>query len=126
MNKEFVTIEIAKELRNIGFVEPCITCYDGSDMLSTYSTVFKPLNYNVGGATTTSAPLYQQVFRWFREKHNLTHRINPPFNDVLWDIAIFKIGKFSCEYSESNFNSYEEAELTCLKKLIEIVKNENT
>lgn len=71
MNELFIPIELAKGLRTKGFNLPCIACYDGADMLSTYSNVFEPKNYNLGGATQTSAPLYQQVFDWFMDKHEI-------------------------------------------------------
>ena len=70
---------------------------------------------------SVKAPLYQQVFRWFREK------------------IIFRIGEYRTKTGErftivtindANFKeeylTYEEAELECLKKLIEIVKTKET
>ena len=53
------------------------------------------------------------VFRWFREKHNLITQIQKYENDY---IACLGIKVEWCE-------TYEEAELACLKKLIEIAKN---
>lgn len=67
----FVSYEISKQLKEKGFKEPCLACYDGSEMLSTYSTLFEPKNYNVGGGKNTSAPLYQEVVDWFRDKHSI-------------------------------------------------------
>lgn len=123
MKKEFVTIEIAKQLRNVGFVEPCIACYDGSDMLSTYSTVFNPKNYNVKGGAKSSAPLLQQAFRWFREKYNLHSHIEPTWGNVnYWYSYLVKNLKNTYEFRHSAFETVEEAELECLKKLIDIVK----
>ena len=65
----FVNIEIAKKLKELEFKEPCIACYDGCDMLSTYSDVFNPKNYNVGGGKNTSAPTIEQVVKWLMETH---------------------------------------------------------
>ena len=62
--------------------------------------------------------LWQEVFRWFREKHLFGHCINPYTMDShIIDIRNCKI------YYISEVYTYEEAELDCLKKLIEIVKN---
>ena len=71
MKNLFVPIELAKQLRVKKFKEPCLACYDGADMLSTYSAIFKPLNYNVSGSPTTSAPTYQEVIDWFRFTHGI-------------------------------------------------------
>lgn len=49
---KFVPIILAKKIRDKGFIEPCLACYDGSDCLSSYSeSIFKPLNYNTGGSS---------------------------------------------------------------------------
>jgi len=70
MNKEFIPYEQALELKELGFNEPCFSmfmkdelklkCYcHNSEFTEPHQLIF------------TSAPLYQQVFRWFREKHKL-------------------------------------------------------
>lgn len=67
------------------------------------------------------APLYSQVFRWFREEHDLkgypVYRSLSDDSEQWWDWLI--IGE---EIVYKKYNSYEEAELACLRKLIEIVK----
>lgn len=55
------------------------------------------------------------VFRWFREKYGLYSVI-----DGLEGRLYYKITQTN-EYSKE-YNTYEEAELACIKKLIEIVK----
>jgi hypothetical protein len=72
-----------------------------------------------------SAPLYQQAFRWFREKYNL-EGIPQHAEDRLW--YKFHISTY-LEYGKKNiyagfeYPTYEKAEYACLNKLIEIVKN---
>jgi hypothetical protein len=63
-----------------------------------------------------AAPTYSQAFRWFRTKFNCHHTIN--LNKKYVGIAYSSVVNFSVD----EFNTYEEAELACLKKLIEIVK----
>jgi hypothetical protein len=63
------------------------------------------------------------VLRWFREKYKLELPIGKD------DIGryYFSVKKSKKLYDETDycFESYEKAELECLKKLIEIVKNKN-
>ena len=116
MNKEFVLKPEALALKELGFDEPCIACYDKLNMLATYlENLFKPKNYNTSGYCI-SAPLYQQAFRWFRKKHKLsgipTHQ----------SYDIYNIETGECIIEVYPLDSYEEAELACLRKLIELVK----
>ncbi len=66
---DFVNIEIARKLKELNFQEPCAACYDGYDMLSTYTDIFNPKNYNVGGSSHTSSPTKEQVVKWLMENH---------------------------------------------------------
>ena len=107
MNKEFIPYEQALALKELGFDEPCFETYTYRNDLNLWS-----INY---GTYDIKVPLYQQAFRWFREKYGLD-------NAVLKD-------KYVIETQEDlptwyyGFNTPEEAELACLRKLIEIVKN---
>jgi hypothetical protein len=57
-------------------------------------------------------PLYQQAFRWFREKHGLWQFIE--FDDNHYNPVVQSSLVYYCD-------TYEEAELACLKKLIELL-----
>ncbi len=131
MNKEFITYEQALALRELGFKEACFMCW----------YINKPTELYIGGdeknGEGVAAPLYQQAFRWFREKGQLTKSIMDFIDDetgVEWDYEINLIGTdidekgnyiplipYSTDDIERKFKTYEEAELNCLKKLIEIV-----
>lgn len=119
MEKEFVPYEQALALKELGFDEPCLSFY-------TYEGKFSnELSFNEykNTALKTSAPLYQQAFRWFREKHELI--ACPMFNRKVgyrFEISI-NGGDSSC--STKFYGSLEEVQLECLKKLIEIVKINN-
>jgi hypothetical protein len=71
-----------------------------------------------------SAPLYQQAFRWFREKHNIESYIKRGRKfKTLIDYQIHICNNDVLPYfGLDHYDTYEEAELACLKKLIEIVK----
>jgi hypothetical protein len=69
--------------------------------------------------THTSAPIYSQAFRWFREKYGLIGWVEGK-RMFMYRIesSIESDGQLDC----SPFRTYEEAELECLEKLIEIVE----
>jgi hypothetical protein len=118
--KDFILYPEALALKELGFDEPCLSSFDENKNL------FKVWeNDMVNGRTICLAPLYQQAFKWFREKYNLHALIMPkttPSNTTVY--YIYK-GKFE-ENWDNCFEAYEEAELRCLKHLIKTVKeNEN-
>ena len=87
------------------------------------------LNYNDGDFEFTtyrdviSAPTFSQTFRWFREKYNLHYIICKNMHmDGYGYREVIQI-TYMKEDKNNIFKTYEEAELECLKKLIEIVKN---
>ena len=114
MEREFIPYQEALELKELGFDEPCFGFYIASQLVVTSDTV-----YNSSDIPVCKAPLYQQTFRWFREKYNLFGQVN------IHTYFIYKISndKFEMikQYDKLT-NTYEEAELACLRKLIEIVK----
>ena len=125
MEKEFIPYEQALALKVLGFDEPCFGGY--VKLTETQNTFFMndviseidretPLHKDL----ITKAPLYQQAFRWFREKYELPSWIYTSNNKEFW-YSILKDGRMIVR-DYKPFNTYEEAELECLKKLIEIVK----
>jgi hypothetical protein len=117
MNKEFVTYEQALALKELGFDERCFTRYYESGKLADSLSY---LHHNYFGQV--NAPLYQQAFRWFRDKHNLV------FNFISYSIV--KPGEYHWSITWNDeakasgiVKTYEEAEQACLDKLIEICKN---
>jgi hypothetical protein len=123
MKKEFVPYEQALELKKLGFNEECLSYYTYPE--GKFSNVLSFNSYK-NTALKTSSPTFSQAFRWFREKYNLIPDIQYYGN---WNFEIFRIGEFAEPMDDVNVDytfkggTYEEAELECLKKLIEIVKN---
>ena len=69
MEKEFIPYEQALALKELGFDEKCCAAYYKKyDNEIGYHKVHRDFNFV---ALTVSAPLYQQAFRWFREKYQL-------------------------------------------------------
>ena len=125
--KDFIPYEQALELKELGFDEPCFRFQNNiSNIIEEKSW----LNWNEV-EKFVSIPLYQQAFRFFREKYNLQCWPEPTGSDrysCRYD-GNDDIGKRYVGYLRDNLNNilfyktYEEAELACLIKLIEIVKN---
>ena len=118
MEKEFIPYEQALALKELGFDEPCFGLYAPPS-----KTVFLHHYGLLSAKEQISAPLYQQAFRWFREKYDLFGIILPyRITGNQWYYKITNRNNSSGLPFEEGFETYEEAELECLKKLIEIVK----
>ena len=123
MEKEFVPYEEALALKELGFNESCLGYWKSKNWLIQEKTRTDGYTH---ADQECSAPLYQQAFRFFREKHNLIGGVQyigglKP-ETTWWDIYV--IGHFNTDIFEMSmeYQPYEEAELSCLRKLIEIIK----
>jgi hypothetical protein len=127
MEKEFIPYEQALELKELGFDEHCLAFYGGDGDSKIYYNSFRNGSGDYVPYKASErhkwfgAPLYQQAFRWFREKYEITYSIDGANVYCKVSIDAQEYG----EYGELDgaYDTYEEAELACLKKLIEIVKN---
>jgi hypothetical protein len=121
MKKEFINYTEALALKELGFDEPCFMAYYHLLSEDKKDKLFMRYNDNkTNSDNAISAPLYQQAFRWFREKYKLHTWIYQVDNGKFF-FSSLKNGRYLvCNIIE--FATYEEAELECLKKLIEIVK----
>jgi hypothetical protein len=116
MGNEFVPYEQALALKQLGFDEPCFGHF--------LNKKFYLKSFDRQGDGITLRPTYSQAFRFFREKYGLYHSIgldNSLENNINCDYQIINHSQSISEL-ETSFKSYKEAELECLKKLIEIVK----
>jgi hypothetical protein len=116
MNKEFTPYEQALALKELGFNEPCFAFYSKIYGLMTTSPTNKVNEF----AGEVILPLYQQAFRWFREKYNLDNWVYCSDENKGYFAIIVSHRKLVL-YNEIK-NTYKEAEQACLIKLIEIVK----
>jgi hypothetical protein len=119
--KEFTLQPEALELKQLGFDEPCFRFYVDKKLALGIDPDNGDTNSKLGqyNPLYVSAPTYSQSFRWFREKYKLG-AIVAQFG---WGIEN-ELGQIIYDISDGKTPScYEESELDCLKKLIEIVKN---
>jgi hypothetical protein len=132
MEEEFIPHEESLALRELGFDEPCFGFYleDGKWVPASYSIegTEYPSNIDLLFPGWSSAVLYQQAFKWFRDKHNLFSYIvrEKGINEgKIKYVGIYhKISERGNGPQDTCVpgNTYEEAELECLRNLIEIVK----
>jgi hypothetical protein len=126
MNKEFVPYEEALVLKELGFNEPCLAWFSDRNIrivgVNGCALLSLPINSNFNGDDEfVTAPTYSQAFRWFREKYGLWQTVLQN-TDVDWTYDILPINGIHDYKLIDVFETYEEAELACLIKLIEIVK----
>ena len=125
MEKEFIPYEQALSLKELGFDEPCFSYYYNRELSFGARTSY---------GEVVEAPTFSQAFRWFREKYRLIIQYIPyeleNLDNYLELHHKFKISEYD-GYRGGRRNTvetiltedYEEAELECLKELIEIVKD---
>jgi hypothetical protein len=127
MKNEFIPYEQALELKELGFEatplggfkQDAVFYYEKGELYYDY----RPMYSSTAHKGQILAPLYQQAFRWFRE--NQGYHIDLFVDDdktfgfcITYFTYIARVDK----PIQRQFNTYEEAELECIKKLIEIVK----
>ena len=132
MEKEFVSYDRALRLKALGFNETCISFYSKGGKH----------NYDVQSPCTNigswndqeyycSAPTFSQAFEWMREKYGLHQSIIKYSGSKIYWCQIEMIsdkkdrsGEYEVIYatSLSTFTKYRDAEIACLKKLLEIVE----
>ncbi len=118
MEKEFIPYEQALALKELGFDEPCFSFHSKIHGLILGQVTGTSSLFEQAGECF--APLYQQAFRWFREKYKLHNGIYPYYDEYEFQIKDFRLP--TSTPINGGLMPYEEAELACLIKLIEIVK----
>jgi len=126
IEKEFVPYAEALELKQLGFDEPCFGVYATKDGYVRKSA------FDENG----DAPTYSQAFRWFRYKYWYTALILCDSFQIVMQLSTSKTldsktGEYKNNYSTQTYHkevglkSYDESELACLKKLIEIANEQH-
>jgi hypothetical protein len=112
MEKEFIPYQEAFALKELGFDEPCFGHY--------LMKKFYLKKYHKQGNGITLRPTYSQAFRFFREKYSMHGYVEGAYP---WFRFYINWDDDRCEGHKES--TYEEAELACVRKLIEIVKLNN-
>jgi hypothetical protein len=131
LQKEFVPYELALRMKQLGFDEPCVAYWFNNVGIG-IELRLEPLNKAVAKTNISVyyelAPTFSQAFRWFREKYFYISYVCAPYENYHeFYFRIRHIGDVinegqleSCE--SQVYKTYEEAELACLEKLLEIVE----
>lgn len=121
INKEFIPYEQALELKQLGFIEECFAYYDIVDEYTNNFCIGYKKSDNVFSYEVL-APLYQQAFRWFREKHGLASQFAyyhvPKWTFEILEFTDIKMTPSKIVFEYSKPRTYEEVEIACLNKLI--------
>ena len=119
--KEFIPYEQALALKELGFDEPCFAVYIDKTLIMEDDWLYSTNQDTFIESNNITAPLYQQAFRWFREKYGL-HSTITSISQESWQWHITKPSESLGKLYGEDFYTYEETELACLQKLIEITK----
>ena len=132
IESNFVPYQIAVDMKSIGFDEPCFAFYGLSrdDYKTIRLSIFQNLKTDYLSDlhhldVTCDAQTFSQAFRFFREKYMLSGEIYIFKN--IWNFDIEDIKNSMQLYTSdiTSYYTYEDAELACIRKLIEIAKEQN-
>jgi len=127
MDIEFVPYKESLELKELGFNDGCFAKYIRG--VFQFNALGGKTNFNDGsfGANIISAPTLSQSFRFFRKKYNLDSEIymNHEYGSKFYTYLVLQLDRAIISHlsgATGKSPEHEEAELECLRKLIEIVK----
>lgn len=149
MEKEFVPYKQALSLKEIGFDEPCLahligfgdgTIENGRYVIN-HQQVFYPNDHTalddkaeelgLHPFVICGVPLYQQAFRWFRERdfHTTIESYHCLGNDKPFGLGIDQKINGIWDYvdysGDGNFDTYEEAQIKAIESILEIMEKKS-
>lgn len=117
MNNNFLPYEQALKLKELGFDEECFQFYMHSNLLTSNLVHLNHINEDL----FAKAPLYQQAFKFFRDKYNFLYSIGKT-NVSVYHIPV---ANYHSTFMLQDNASYEMAELETIKAFIEHAKSIN-
>lgn len=127
INNLFIDYTTAKELKELGFDEICLGYYyHENDYTKCNPQIYfkDSFTLNIDGyisPTSCKAPLYQQVFQFFRER-----KINSTVQEYDINNYCFCIDDgINKDIESKGYLTYREAEDACIKQLILLAKQQN-
>lgn len=118
--KEFVTFEIAKKLRNLGYNIPFFFFYRTDDKLLHHAMVSNSLVYRKEiDDEVIIAPTISQVLEWLRGKDIMVEILPVLCDDGTWSFSFRVQTKEFYDRSMKDYISYESAALACIKHILD-------
>lgn len=126
MEEEFISYEQALALKELGYDDKTIGFYNPtySKEEVLFGEFIEFVNRN-NDLDLVSAPLKQQVLRWFRETRNLIGIIEGGYTEGknVFSYVIWR--ESDDDWTDDIYDTYEEAENACIDKLISICKQQD-
>jgi hypothetical protein len=120
LEKEFIPYELALELKQLGFDEPCLGFYERNQELIIQECLITDFH---GDSLQCVAPTFSQTFKWFRKKgYRFSVIIDSPLAEEESHYIEIWFKKQFLHESHYIYKTYEDGELDLLKKLIEYEK----
>jgi hypothetical protein len=129
LHEQFIPHQQSLDMKELLFDEECLAIHSVNLM-----TENEDYELKIGGIWTNQelvgsikAPMYSQVFDWFREKHDLHSYIDQwilTTGELVYDYAIIS-DDIDEEDDGRNWKTVKEAQLACLVDLISIVKTKS-
>ena len=133
MNREFAPYIESSELKELEFDEPCLAWFAETKELQIAPETYKkwtskPCNNSniikIFNVDCITAPTFSQAFRWFRENYDLFGVVEGKGYEHKRYYIYSINGKW--HPSQPAIDTYEEAELACLKKLLVLLKSQRS
>ena len=115
MESLFCPYKQSLALKELRFEEPCMRGWDKNGKIW----------YHPDSDIVLDNPTFSQAFRFFREKYGLHYIICKNIQMDGYGYREVILLPYMEENENTIFKTYEEAELECLVKLIEIAKEQN-
>ena len=136
MEKEFIPYGLALRLKGVGFDELCSAVYfgNGENELFTFNpSIAKESTIRMVELGHIPCPTFSQVFRWFRDNHRMFHEVfidteptvDKPDKLEFAYLILHMVGPehmYTDKIKGKRYDTYEESELACLERLIEIIE----
>lgn len=130
MKEQFVPYDLSLKLKELGFDEECLGYYLNEDLAEILEIeellCIDEKHYQKSSALgkVCSAPLWQQVFKWFRDKHKLSGEVY--YLDGGWHFDIDSLINGWSQYTsppKRPFETFESAQEAVVCKLIKMLDN---
>jgi len=123
LESEFLPYLLALRMKALGYKEPCLAWY----VSEKYGLELGEVKFDDLIKDGLLAPTYHSTFKWFRDKHGIEGFVHKAIEGTYY-FVIKRVGNNESNMYEftktipKQFDTYEEAEVVALKKLIKIVE----